>query len=238
MLTVREAGRFANVPVERPEGLGWDVPALWEGVRSGLRAGVAAARSTGAELRGIGVDSWGVDYGRLTADGRLRPFVRHHRDADAVLATRTSSARDVSADYAVTGVLDQPINTAHQLRQDAAAGIGEPSDTMLPIADVFVHLLTGRVGSEPSLASTTALLDRASGDWSAALGAGLHARLPGIVPTGSSAGTTTPEVTTDMGEQHPITVGSEKAHDTDAAFMAASGGEGSGDRTGYKKGKT
>ncbi|MRX44029.1 rhamnulokinase [Agromyces kandeliae] len=228
VLTVREVGRFANVPVTCPEGLGWDVPALWAGVRQGLRAGVAAARAADADVRGIGVDSWGVDYARLTKDGRLRPFVRHHRDADATLAAGTSAARDVSADYAVTGILDQAINSAHQLRQDAAAGIGEPSDTMLPIADAFVHLLTGRVGSEPSLASTTGLIDRASGDWSAALSCGLGAKLPAIVPTGSSAGITTPEVTADIGAEHPIAVWSVSAHDTAAAFMAVTDADDTG----------
>lgn len=219
-LEIREAARIPNVPVRTAAGLGWDIPALWAGVRAGLRAGVAAAEAAGAEVRGIGVDAWGVDYARLTAAGELRPFVRHHRDADATLAARTAAARDLAADYAVTGVLDQAINTAHQLRQDAAAGLGAADDTILLTADIFVHLLTGRVGAEPSLASTTGLLDRATGDWSPALAAGLPARLPPIVPGGSLAGTTTPAVTRDIGARVPLPVYAVTAHDTAAAFLA------------------
>lgn len=219
-LTIREAHRLANVPVTSAEGLGWDVPTLWAGVLDGLRAGVAAADAAGASLRGIGVDSWGVDYARLTADGSLRPFMRHHRDADPALAARTSAARDARVDYALTGVLDQAINTWHQLRQDAAADIGDPADVILLTADVFVHLLTGRVGAEPSLASTTALVDATTRDWADALTADAHARFPGIVPTGSSAGATTPEVTRAIGARHPIPVWSVTAHDTAAAFSA------------------
>lgn len=219
-LEIREAGRRPNTPVRRPEGLGWDVPALLDGVLSGLRAGVAAAHDAGAAVRGIGIDAWGVDYARLTTSGELRAFVRHHRDADPALAARTASGRDLAADYAVTGVLDQAINTAHQLRQDLAAGIGAPDDTILLTADIFVHLLTGRVGAEASLASTTGLLERATGDWSPALAAGLPAVLPPIVPDGSSAGVTTPAVTAAIGAAHPVPVYAVTAHDTAAAFMA------------------
>jgi rhamnulokinase len=219
-LTIREAGRYPNVPASRPEGLSWDVAALWRDVQHGLRAGVGMAQAAGAELRGIGVDAWGVDYARLTADGTLRTFMRHHRDADPQLAARTSADRDLAADYAATGVLDQAINTAHQLRQDAAAGIGAADDTILLTADAFVHLLTGRVGAEPSLASTTALLDRGTGDWSPALAAGLPAQLPPIVPTGSSAGRTTAEVTAAIGADRAVPVFAVTAHDSAAAFMA------------------
>lgn len=222
-LTVTQALRFPNTPVERAEGLSWDVPALWDGVVRGLRAGVVLAREAGAELRGIGVDAWGVDYARLTADGELRGFMRHHRDADPAAAARTSATRDLAADYATTGVLDQAINTVHQLRQDAAAGIGAPDDTILLTADVFVHLLTGRIGAEPSLASTTALVDRATGDWSPELVEGLRARFPGIVPTGSSAGLTTAEVTAAIGMPHPLPVFAVTAHDTAAAFTSVVG---------------
>ncbi|MEU4016995.1 FGGY-family carbohydrate kinase [Microbacterium sp. NPDC028030] len=219
-LVIREAGRFPNVPVRRPEGLGWDVGALYAGVMEGLRSGVAAARAADAEVRGIGVAAWGVDYARLTADGTLRDFVRHHRDADAVLAAQTSSERDLAADYAMTGVLDQAINTVHQLRQDRAAGIGAADDTILLTADIFVHLLTGRVGAEISLASTTGLLDRATGDWSIPLSAGLPALLPPIVEDGAWSGSTTPEVTAAIGADDPVPVFAVTAHDTAAAFMA------------------
>jgi rhamnulokinase len=219
-LTVREAARLANVPVPRAEGLAWDVPALWDGVLAGLASGIAMARAAGARVRGIGVDSWGVDYARLTTDGDVRDFVRHHRDADAELAAETARGRDLARDYAVTGVLDQAINTSHQLRQDAAAGIGDPRDTILPIADLFVHLLTGRVGAEASLASTTALLDRASGDWSYGLAAGLPARFPPVVPTGACVGDTTDEVTRRIGADAPVPVWAVTAHDTAAAFAA------------------
>lgn len=219
-LVIREVGRFPNTPVRLAEGLGWDIGALHDSVRAGLRSAIAVAREAGAEVRGIGVDAWGVDYARLTTAGQLREFVRHHRDADALLAERTASVRDLAADYAITGVLDQAINTAHQLRQDDAERIGHADDTILLTADIFVYLLTGRVGAEESLASTTGLFDRASGDWSATLTAGLPARLPPIVRGGSWSGSTTPEATAAIGADVPVPVFAVTAHDTAAAFMS------------------
>lgn len=227
-LAVHEVHRAPNVPIERPEGLGWDVPGLWDAVQRGLRAGVADARASGATLEGIGVDSWGVDYARLTADGGIRPFVRHHRGVSAERAARTSALRDLAADYAVTGVLDQSINTAHQLREDAEDAIGVDSDVILPIADAFVFLLTGRIGAEASLASTTALVDRRRGDWSDALISDLPARFPPIVDTGASAGTTTSAVTAAIGADAPVAVWAVTAHDTAAAFFAAADDERTG----------
>ena len=217
---VTEAGRFANVPVRRTEGLGWDVDALWEDVLAGLHSGVALARAAGAPIAGIGVDSWGVDYGRLTPDGRVRPFVRHHRAVDAALAARSSIARDAAADYAITGVLDQAINTVHQLREDAARGIGAPDDRILLISDLFIHLLCGAEASEASLASSTALIDRATEDWSTPLTAGLPAVLPRIVFAGTRAGATRAEVTARIGADGPVAVWYTTAHDTAAAFSA------------------
>ena len=218
--TVTEAGRFANVPVRRAEGLSWDIPTLWEGVLDGLTAGVAQARATGAPVVGIGVDSWGVDYGRVSSGGLLRPFVRHHRGVDAILAARSSAERDLAEDYRITGVLDQAINTAHQLREDAEQGIGEADDRILLIADLFVRLLSGVEASEASLASSTALLDRTTGDWSSALVDGLPAILPPIVADGDPAGTTDADVTARIGADEPLPVRFVTAHDTAAAFSA------------------
>lgn len=229
LLTISESARFANQPLASPDGLGWNVEALWDSVQSGLREGIDQARRLGARIAGIGVDSWGVDYGRLTVDGDIRPFVRHHRDVDAAQAARSSASRDVAADYTITGVLDQAINTAHQLRQDAADDIGAPDDRILLIADLFVHLLTGATASEVSLASTTALLDRSTGDWSTELAGGLVGILPPVIPAGGPAGMTRPEVTERIGAETPVPVWFTTAHDTAAAFSAivdaASGGE-------------
>ncbi|MBK0417532.1 rhamnulokinase [Leucobacter sp. CSA1] len=221
-MTIREVARFANTPLRTAQGLSWDLDAFRRFLEAGLRDAVAAAAAEGSAIRGIGVDSWGVDYARLDEAGELRAFVRHHRDADPDLAAETSRGLDVGDAYERTGVLDQAINTAHQLRQDARAGIGSDGDTAILIADLVVHLLTGRVAAERTLASTTALLDRRDDAWSGRLLAdyGAEVRLPELVSPGDFAGGTSPDLTTRIGAEAPLPVYYVTGHDTAAAFAA------------------
>src|SRR5579871_4731878 len=70
--------RFANVPVRTPDGLHWDVLRLYAEVLTGLEL---VARAYGSRVKGVGVDSWGVDYGLIDAAGRLLGTPYHYRDA-------------------------------------------------------------------------------------------------------------------------------------------------------------
>ena len=63
-LELTEAHRVPNRPVRIPEGLRWDILALYAGVLDGLRA-------AGPAVDSVGIDSWAVDYGLLDADGAL-----------------------------------------------------------------------------------------------------------------------------------------------------------------------
>src|SRR5215218_4300072 len=59
-LTLQEKHRFAN-PTGRMNGhLHWNLLAQWEELKTGLK-NVAG----GVPLSGIGVDTWGVDYGLI-----------------------------------------------------------------------------------------------------------------------------------------------------------------------------
>lgn len=217
-MQVQQVTRIENIPQQQQHGLSWNIPELFEGVINGLKEGVALAAAMGATVRGIGVDSWGVDYGRLTAEGTLRPFVRHHRDADPQIMEHAGI--DVAEHYRITGVLDQAINTAHQLRQDQRDGVGAPDDRIVPIGDLMVYLLTGTIAAEHSLASTTALMDAATKQWSPQLTDALHGTLPPLVQPGTAAGPTTAKVTAQIGAQTSIDVWFVTAHDTAAAFAA------------------
>src|SRR5688572_14474492 len=71
-LDLTEVARFANAPVRVAGTLHWDVLRLYRGILDGLRmAGPVAS---------VGVDSWGVDFGLLDADGRLLANPVHYRD--------------------------------------------------------------------------------------------------------------------------------------------------------------
>src|SRR5208282_1371008 len=58
--------RFSNAPISKPQGLCWDIDAIFAGVVEGLRA--CAARAPEG-IASVAVDGWAVDYVRLNAKG-------------------------------------------------------------------------------------------------------------------------------------------------------------------------
>ena len=77
-LALEELHRFPNTPVRLPTGLYWDTLRLWHEIQHGL---AVAGRERKLALDGIGVDTWGVDFGILGADGALVDNPRHYRDS-------------------------------------------------------------------------------------------------------------------------------------------------------------
>jgi rhamnulokinase len=77
-LELEELHRFPNQPVRLPDGLYWDSLRLFHEIREGLRV---AGRERKLHLDGIGVDTWGVDFGLVDPAGRLVDAPRHYRDA-------------------------------------------------------------------------------------------------------------------------------------------------------------
>lgn len=165
-LAVEECSRFPNgVAFVRTAGqpdLMWDVLSLWRGIREGL---AEAARRGPVEA--IGIDTWGVDYGLLDADGRLigNPAAyRSPRTADAVV--RVHGLMPQSELYGFNGAQHQAFNTLFQLVADRSAAQAGLARSALLIPDLIAYWLTGRRVCEVTNASTTGLIDPATRDWS------------------------------------------------------------------------
>ena len=208
-LDVRAVARFGNDPVRLSDGLHWNVVELYRQVIGGLRAAVTEAG--GAELAGIGIDTWAVDYG-LLRDGQLlgQPF--HYRDERTEAGVRrVHEVVDQTALYGRNGLQFLPFNTLYQL---AADPLVELADRALLIPDLIGYWLTGNQFAERTNASTTGLLDVTSGEWDAPLASSLG--LPGdLLPP---LGLLRPEVAAAIGSDRPrvIAVGS---HDTASAVV-------------------
>jgi rhamnulokinase len=224
-----EVHRFANGPSADSllpgATLRWDVERLFDETLTGIAAAVRAAEAEGRVLAGIGVDSWGVDYGLLDGSERFSGHVDHHRGADpAGPAEAETAVPALPADrvYALSGIPPQPINTSYRLRAELRSGT--PGGTLLLVPDLWVFLLTGETGAERTIASTTQLLDARSGRWSPELvdGWGLGAfAFPDPVAAGSSAGVTLPQITARMGASAPVPVFRVAEHDTASALAFA-----------------
>jgi rhamnulokinase len=207
-LELSEVHRFANRPVRVNGTLYWDILALYRDVLDGLDAA--------GEIDSIGVDSWGVDYGLLDADGSLIGNPVHYRDHRAV-----SSADDVLAKipferlYSATGIQFLPINTVFRLATDPRAAMAAQA---LLIPDLLSYWLTGTAGTELTNASTTALLDPRTRRWSTEVAdrTGVDLGLfPPLREPGSPAGTTRPDVI-----DTPVPVFAVGSHDTASAVAA------------------
>src|SRR4051812_42796884 len=75
-LAIDELHRFPNTPLRDASRLYWDTKKLWQEIRRGIEIAVVE-RDTA--LNGIGVDTWGVDFALLGADGALLEEPFHYR---------------------------------------------------------------------------------------------------------------------------------------------------------------
>ncbi|MGW6395061.1 rhamnulokinase [Streptomyces sp. NPDC055103] len=218
-LDLTEAHRFPNTPVRLPDGLRWDVLALFQGVLDGLRE---AARAGGVDS--IGVDTWAVDYGLLDADGALLGHPYHYRDdrTDGI-AERVRAAVGREELYGITGLQHLPFNTVFQLASTEGTVQRDVARTLLLIPDLLVHWLTGSIGAEETNASTTGLFDARTGTWSKELLNRLSLD-PGLLPPlrspGDPAGTLLPHVAAYTGLDARTPVTTVASHDTASAVVA------------------
>jgi len=215
-LELTEVSRFRNGPVPLPDGLYWDAPGLYLDILDGIR--VAERRSGG--LAGLAIDSWGVDYGLLDADGVLLGNPRHYRDGrTAAVLDDVHRTLDPARLYELTGTQFLPFSTLYQL---AAERRLEAGCQALLMPDLLGYWLTGVRAAEQTIASTTGLLDARTGDWAAevieALGlpTGL---LPDVVLPGRVLAGVTEPVRAELGLDHELLVSAVGSHDTASAVV-------------------
>lgn len=218
---VTELHRWENVPVEKNGRLHWDIDALFREVRVSLQL---AAKAGGIDA--IGIDTWGVDFGLLDQNGDLLEAPVHYRDArTSGILERAFTRMSAETLYRHTGIQIMEINTVFQLFSltEQRPELLHNAKTMLLMPDLFAYLLTGQIGAEYSIASTTGLLDCNTGSWSnevcTAFGIPCDI-LPPVTPSGSVRGTLLPELCTESGLP-PIPVIAVAGHDTASAIMAA-----------------
>jgi rhamnulokinase len=221
-LVLEELHRFPNTPVRVPLGLYWDTFRLFHEIIQGL--GIAS-RERKVALDGIGIDTWGVDFGLLGADGSLVESPRHYRDArNNGILERTFAVVPREEIFAHTGLQFMQFNTLFQLHALKLAGAPslQIAKTLLMVPDLFNYWLTGVARAELTIASTAQTYNPLEKRWATELfdKLGLDAGiLPQIVQPGTLLGPILPEVqeATGLG---PVPVYATACHDTAAAVAA------------------
>src|ERR1700683_1866000 len=218
-LELADQHRFGN-PTGRMRGrLHWNLLAQWEELKNGLRN--AAGDST-VQLAGIGVDTWGVDFGLIGPGGDVLANPVMYRDGrtDGMMELAFKKVpREVI--FQATGIQFMQLNTLFQLlaMRQTQGQLLDAAKTLLLMPDLFHYLLSGVAKGEQSIASTSQMYDPRKKAWALPMleELGLPARLlPTIVPAGTILGPLLPEVAQECGvASAPIIA--PASHDTASA---------------------
>lgn len=218
--TTEDLNRFPNGQVEINGHLHWDIFSLYLNIIDGLKE----AGKRGVKPESIGIDTWGVDYGLIDADGEVMGVPFAYRDIKTIGATKRYFENVMTASklYAHTGIQHLDFNTVFQFNEHRNDFALRNASKILFIPDLLNYLLTGNVVTEYTIASTGAILDPATRkfDLKVLESVGLtEDKFGEIVEPGSVIGTLKAEIAKAVGlPEVPIIAVGE--HDTASAVAA------------------
>ncbi len=219
-LTLEEIERFNNTPVQLMGTTYWDVLRLFHHIKNCL------LKANPYDVDSVSIDTWGVDFALLDRDAVLQGNPVHYRDkrttgmVDYTLRTEIERERL----YEITGIEIMDINTlfqleALQLNHDSHI---EAARELLFMPDLFNYFLCGEDRTEPSIASTSQLLNARTKQWSWEIIDNIQLdspALPGIVPSGTVLGKLLPDIAHELGIRR-IDIIAGCGHDTQCAIAA------------------
>ncbi len=148
--------RFPTPLTENGGKYYWDIFNIFENIVEGLRL-VAAE---GVAVESIGIDTWGVDFACIKADGSLKGLPRAYRDPYSFEAQESFLARMPRKElYERTGIQIMNFNSVFQLYAQSHAGDLDGVDRILFIPDALSYMLTGQMVCEYTILSTSALMN-------------------------------------------------------------------------------
>ncbi len=221
-LTLAENHRFPNEPNVMAGAFCWDIMRIFHEIKNSIRK---CALSEDKDIRSIGIDTWGVDYGLIDRNGHLLANPYNYRDARTEgmqeYTFRTVPRNEL---YEKTGNQIMNLNTVFQLMADLRYDPEKLAlaKTLLFTPDLLNYFLTGKKETEYTIASTGALLDSVKRDWAwdliDRLGLPRDIFTP-IAQPGTVVGKLLPQVLEEVGAIDPdvVHVG---AHDTASAVVA------------------
>ena len=211
-LMLKEINRFWNGPTNINSTLYWDFVHLFRNITEGLSL---AFKEYGGALCSLGVDTWGVDFGLLDADGKLLGNPVNYRDRRTEGMFEKVFERVPKEEvFRQTGLQFMELNSLYQcmalsLSQSAQY---KTADKLLFSPDLLSYWLTGRMVAERSIASTSQFYNPVTKDWAYDLLEKLGIRtdlFAELVDPG-----------TVIGETSGLPVVAVGGHDTASAFAA------------------
>lgn len=217
-LSLCETHRFAN-PMGKINGhLHWNLLAQWEELKAGLRKTVKETK-----LDGVGVDTWGVDFGLVARSGAVlgNPYMYRDGRTDGMMDKAFAVVpRDQM--YERTGIQFMQFNSVFQLLAMSQDPMLELAESLLFMPDLFNYLFSGVKKAEFSIATTSQMYDPRKRGWAKEMLEKLKLPtrlLPEIIPSGTVLGPILAEVAKECGTP-PVPIIATAGHDTAAAVAA------------------
>src|SRR5262245_20973546 len=221
-LSLEEVYRFDNGGIHAAGSTYWPLMTLWQHVTRGLRA---AGKIYLGKVAGVGVDTWGVDFGLVGKTDELLGIPHHYRDRrTAGILDKAFAVVPREQIFDATGLQFMEFNTLYQLVAMKLAGspILDSAQSFLMMPDLFHWLLTGVKANEYTNATTTQFLNPRTRSWATDLvnRFGLPGQILGqIVEPGARLGKIQPAVAEETGLTG-VEVVVPGTHDTASAVAA------------------
>lgn len=167
-IELHEIHRFENAPVMLGDTLYWNFLSLFENIKQGIRLVVDA----GFEVKGIAVDTWGVDFGLLDKRGNLLSVPVSYRDERTRGMLKLSEEYISSKElYSKTGIQAMEINSVFQLlsMKENKSPILASADKLLFVPDLINYYLTNVAVNEYTIASTSQMLNAKAKNWESSI---------------------------------------------------------------------
>jgi sugar (pentulose or hexulose) kinase len=222
-LTIEEVNRFENNYVRVQDGYFWDVLRLYSSILEGIGR---YAKNYTEPLSGIGIDTWGVDFGLVDRQGRIVGNPRSYRDPRSGRGMKAFHDKyGVRAAFDLTGIANLEFNTLYQLYDMVQQNDPQllTADKLLMMPDLLGYMLCGVKSVEYTDATTTQMIDPATGGWSKRICemTGIDmSLLTDIVMSGTVKGKLVPEVLQDTGLKDAADVICVGSHDTASAVAS------------------
>lgn len=201
----------------------WDLTRIYGEMIASLKKFAAAY---GRALDGIGIDTWGVDFGLLAGDGTVLSNPAHYRSFSAGEAMEAALQRVPREEmYRATGIQFLPFNTIFQLFHlaQSSSPLLDVAESLLMMPDLFAYLLCGLRNCEYTDASTTQMLAPSSRTWNSDLLDKLdlpRRLLLEPTPPGRILGPLLADIAAETGLFPDVPVIAPATHDTASAIAA------------------
>lgn len=156
-----EVYRFKNGVKKYGKYLTWDIEKLFYEVKAGIKRAFLRYPA----IKSLAIDTWGVDYVLLSGGRAMTPCLSYRDGRTEAVIGEVHRHISFNQLYSRTGIQLQPFNTIYQLYDDMKRGRLDLADDFLMLPEYLNYMLTGAKMHEYTNATTTGLVNAATGEY-------------------------------------------------------------------------